>query len=204
MPSAYTNIILASNNPGKLREFNQLFSAHNIAIMPQAAMQVSDATEEGLSFVENAIIKARHACQHTGLPAIADDSGIEVDALDGSPGIYSARFAGKHGDNEANNRLLLEKLKDVPTEKRSARFQCVLVFMRHAADPTPLICQASWEGLIAEQPSGRHGFGYDPLFWLPEKNCTAASLEKTEKNRISHRAQALQMLLTKLKASGCV
>ncbi|MBX2807885.1 MAG: RdgB/HAM1 family non-canonical purine NTP pyrophosphatase [Cellvibrionaceae bacterium] len=195
-------IILASNNTGKLREFKQLFASHPIEIIPQGDRQISDAVEDGLSFVENAIIKARHACRHSGLPAIADDSGLEVDALAGEPGIYSARFAGEHGNDQANNDLLLKKLKGVPQEQRSARFQCVLAFMRHAADPTPLVCQASWEGFIVEDPKGLNGFGYDPLFWLPAKNCTSAQLPKDEKNHLSHRGQALKIFLEKVQASG--
>lgn len=199
MKSTLSKIILASNNKGKLKEFSQLFADSQIQIIPQGELGVSDAIEDGLSFVENAIIKARHACQQTQLPAIADDSGIEVDALKGQPGIFSARFAGDHGDDQANNQLLLEKLQGLPEAKRSARFQCVLAFMRHAQDPTPLVCQASWEGFILEAPRGENGFGYDPLFWVPTKQCSSAELPKEEKNKISHRAQAMQILLASLK-----
>ena len=195
MLSDYSSLVLASNNSGKLTEFRSLLGHCEFTVTPQSELSVPDANETGLSFVENAIIKARNACMYTGLPAIADDSGLEVDALNGEPGIYSARFAGKHGDNATNNRLILEKLAGIPIDERSARYQCVLVFMRHAKDPTPLICQASWEGLILTEERGFNGFGYDPLFWLPEKKCTAAELSKEEKGSISHRGRAMQLLL---------
>jgi XTP/dITP diphosphohydrolase len=158
---------------------------------------VPDAEETGLSFVENAIIKARAAAQHTGLPAIADDSGIEVDHLNGAPGIYSARYSGA-GD-EANNVLLLQELGEIPEEQRSARFQCVLVYMRHALDPVPLICQGSWEGFILSEPRGENGFGYDPLFYLPDYQCSSAQLAPGIKNRISHRAKASRLLFDALR-----
>ncbi|MGH1486240.1 MAG: RdgB/HAM1 family non-canonical purine NTP pyrophosphatase [Cellvibrionaceae bacterium] len=196
MSQFFPKIILASNNKGKLREFNDLFSSAGINILPQSEFKVEDAIEDGLSFVENAIVKARHACNITGLPAIADDSGLEVDALDGAPGIYSARYSGEHGNDKQHNALVLEKLKGIPRAQRTARFQCVLAFMRHAEDPTPLICQASWEGHILEEERGINGFGYDPLFWLEDKNCSSAELAKEEKNKISHRAKALGLLLT--------
>ena len=194
-----SHIILASNNQGKLREFKELFSQTEVNIVPQKEFKADDAIEDGLSFVENAIIKARHASNITGLPAIADDSGLEIDALQGKPGIYSARYSGEHGNDERHNQLVLEQLRGIPYAKRTARFQCVLSFMRHAQDPSPLICQASWEGYIAEKTDGDNGFGYDPLFWLPEHQCTAADLSKTEKNSISHRAKALQLLLIALQ-----
>ena len=194
--NAPSQIVLASNNAGKLREFSQMFEALGIAITPQGELGVEDAIEDGLSFVENAIIKARHACKVTGLPAIADDSGLEIDALNGAPGIYSARFAGTHGNDKANNALVLEKLNNTEQAKRTARFQCMLAFMRHEHDPTPLVCQGSWEGFILEQEQGENGFGYDPLFWVPEKNCSSAELPKEIKNSISHRAKALQQLMT--------
>jgi XTP/dITP diphosphohydrolase len=193
---AFPKIVLASNNKGKLREFTDLFASTGINILPQSDFQVEDAIEDGLSFVENAIIKARHACKITGLPAIADDSGLEVDALKGEPGIYSARYSGEHGDDSKHNQLVLEKLKGLPHEKRTARFQCVLAFMRHSEDPTPLICQASWEGYILDELRGKNGFGYDPLFWVEEKQCSSAELPKEEKNNISHRGKALQLLVT--------
>ena len=193
------DLVLASSNPGKLAEFRNLLHDCGLAIAPQSDLSVPDADETGLTFVENAIIKARNACAHTQLPAIADDSGLEVDALNGQPGIYSARFAGKQGDNAKNNQLLLEKMAGIPIHRRTARYQCVLVFMRHAKDPTPLICQASWEGLISTEEQGDKGFGYDPLFWLPDKDCTAAELNNEEKNIISHRGKAMQLLLKALQ-----
>jgi XTP/dITP diphosphohydrolase len=189
----FSKIVLASNNAGKLQEFKHLLADTAIEIIPQGQLGVGDAIEDGLSFVENAILKARYACRETQLPAIADDSGLEVDALNGEPGIYSARYSGEHGNDKKNNQRLLEKLVGVPHEKRTARFQCVLAFMRHEQDPTPLVCQASWEGYILEQERGENGFGYDPLFWVPDKNCSSAELEKSEKNKISHRGQALQL-----------
>lgn len=187
-------IILASGNKGKLREFSQVLGDLNVEVIPQSEYNVSDADETGLSFVENAILKARHASKATGLPALADDSGLEVDALQGAPGIYSARFSGADATDKKNNYLLLEKLQGVPVDQRTARFRCVLVFMRHANDPTPLICQGSWEGIILEQLSGENGFGYDPLFLIPELEKTSAQLPSDEKNRISHRGQAVALL----------
>src|SRR5690606_1819744 len=154
--------------------------------------------ETGLSFVENALLKARHAAKATGLPAIADDSGLEVDYLDGAPGIYSARFAGAKATDADNNRQLLAMLAGVPEAQRGARCQCLLVLMRHHLDPTPLICQGTWEGRIAEKPSGSHGFGYDPLFFIREQNCTAAELPREVKNTLSHRARAMRLLLDTL------
>ncbi|EAR62872.1 RdgB/HAM1 family non-canonical purine NTP pyrophosphatase [Neptuniibacter caesariensis] len=187
-------IVLASGNKGKLKEFNEVLADLGVEVLPQSEFQVSDADETGLSFVENAIIKARHAAEITGLPALADDSGLEVDALKGAPGIYSARFSGEGATDEKNNTLLLEKLSGLPAEQRTARFRCVLVFMRHANDPTPLICQGTWEGRIVEEASGQNGFGYDPLFWVPELNITSAGLSPEQKNRLSHRGQAVAEL----------
>jgi XTP/dITP diphosphohydrolase len=195
-------IVLASNNAGKVREFNQLLAEQQIRVAPQQEFGVTEVEETGLSFVENAILKARNAAGHSGLPAIADDSGLEVDALRGAPGIYSARFAGPGAGDAANNRKLLEALQGVPEAERSARFQCVLVYMRHAEDPTPLICQGSWEGRILLQPSGANGFGYDPLFFVPEQGCSAAELGDETKNRLSHRGQALRKLLAALAEGG--
>ncbi|MCO4785179.1 RdgB/HAM1 family non-canonical purine NTP pyrophosphatase [Marinomonas atlantica] len=192
-------IVLASNNAGKIKEFNALLSQFNFEVKPQGDFQVEDADETGLTFVENAILKARHACAATGLPALADDSGIEVDFLKGAPGIYSARFAGDHGNNEANNALLLEKLDGVPAEQRSARFHCVLAFMRHKDDPTPIISHGTWEGRILESAEGVEGFGYDPIFYVPEKGCSSASLPKEVKNQLSHRAKALKELVEAFK-----
>lgn len=195
MPS---KIVLASNNTGKLKEFQQLLRGQRFDVLPQAQFAVSDAEETGLSFVENAIIKARHASKIAGLPAIADDSGLEVDFLDGAPGIYSARFSGADANDAKNNQKLLECLHDVPDEQRRARFQCVLVYLRHPLDPTPLICQGTWEGRILKQAQGSNGFGYDCLFLDPTTGLSSAELSKAEKNSRSHRAKALQCLLAQL------
>lgn len=188
-------VVLASNNPGKAREIAQLLAGQAIEIVPQSDFGTPEAEETGLTFVENAILKARNAAQHSGLPAIADDSGLEVDALNGEPGIYSARYAGVDGDDRANNHRLLEALADVPDAKRTARFQCVMVYLKHAADPTPIICQGTWEGLILREPQGDNGFGYDPIFFVKEHGSTAAELPAKIKNAISHRGQALRALL---------
>jgi len=192
-----TKIVLASGNKGKLREFSSMFDTHfaeaGVELVPQTELNVTDADETGLSFVENAIIKARHACAITGLPALADDSGIEVDALNGAPGIYSARYSGE-GD-QGNNAKLLDALKNVAEADRTARFQCVLVYMRHEKDPTPQVFQGSWEGRILTEPSGTEGFGYDPLFFVPSENCSAAELSRERKNEISHRGQAIKEFL---------
>ena len=196
-------IVLASGNAGKLREFQQLLSGCGFEVIPQSDFKVTNAEETGTTFVENAIIKARHACQQTGLPAIADDSGIEVDALNGRPGVYSARYAGEHANDEKNNEKLLTELKNIPTEKRTARYHAVLAYMRHADDPTPILCHGTWEGIILTELRGENGFGYDPLFFVPSHNCTSAELDKAEKNRISHRGKAMQQLLEKIsKASS--
>ncbi len=192
-------IVLASGNPGKLREFQNMLSHLGLTVAPQSEFDVSNAEETGLTFVENAIIKARHACQATGSPAIADDSGIEVDALDGAPGIYSARFSGPECDDSHNNLKLLDSLKGLAPEKRTARYQCILVFMKHEKDPTPLIAQGSWEGQILESPVGDNGFGYDPIFWVPTHNCSSAQLSKETKNAISHRAIAMKVLLQQIQ-----
>lgn len=194
-------IVLASNNKGKVREFGEMLSILNMEVVPQATFNIEDADETGLTFVENAIIKARHASAIAGLPAIADDSGLEVDFLNGAPGIYSARYSGEGATDEKNLLKLLAALKDVPEEKRTARFQCLLVYMRHAEDPTPLICQGTWEGIIMTEPQGENGFGYDPIFYVPSHNCSSAQLAADEKNKLSHRGQALKKLLTALKAS---
>ncbi|GAA4347092.1 RdgB/HAM1 family non-canonical purine NTP pyrophosphatase [Kangiella taiwanensis] len=194
-------IVLASGNRKKVAELTQLLAQFQLQVIPQTDLNVEDVPETGTTFVENAIIKARHAAEVTGLPAIADDSGIEVDYLDGQPGIYSARFSGKHGDDQANNDLLLEKLQGVPTEQRTARYQCVLVFMQHAKDPTPLICQGAWEGQIMTEEFGDGGFGYDPLFWCEEHQCSAAQLKPEQKAAISHRGKALNELMHKLRES---
>jgi len=191
-------IVLATGNKGKLAEFQHLLESLPFDILPQSDFEVSEAIENGLSFVENALIKARHAAYLTDLPAIADDSGLEVDALNGAPGIYSSRFSGENATDQQNNLQLLSLLQEVPREQRTARFHCLLVFLRHAEDPTPLICQGTWEGLIGFTPEGDNGFGYDPLFYIPELGCTSAQLGKEEKNRISHRARAMALLQERL------
>ena len=181
-------IVLASGNAGKLREFASLLAPLQLNVTPQSQFDVPEVEETGLTFIENAIIKARAAAAHTGLPALADDSGLEVDALNGEPGIYSARYSGE-GD-AGNNVKLLKALSGVPDQQRTARFQCVLVYLRHALDPTPIVCAASWEGRILNAPAGTEGFGYDPLFYVAEYGCSAAELDPAVKNKISHRAQA--------------
>ncbi|MGB0466444.1 MAG: XTP/dITP diphosphatase [Pontibacterium sp.] len=194
-----TKIVLASGNKGKLREFNQVLGQLNTEVLPQSDFQVSDADETGLSFVENAILKARHAASATGLPALADDSGLEVDALQGAPGIYSARFSGEGATDARNNAALLKQLDGLPPAQRTARFRCVLVFMRHANDPTPLICQGTWEGEILTAIQGENGFGYDPLFLIPELGKTSAELPPEQKNTLSHRGQAVAQLVAHIQ-----
>ena len=191
-------LVLASGNLGKLRELSVILDDLGYQLHAQSEFGVSEVAETGTTFVENAIIKARHAASLTGLPALADDSGIEVDALDGAPGVYSARFSGPTADAAANNALLVEKLQTVPVAERSARYRAVIVFMRHAGDPSPLICEGSWEGMIQLQPAGEGGFGYDPHFFLPELGCTSAELSAAEKNRLSHRGMALAELKKRL------
>ena len=191
-------VVLASGNAGKLREFSQVLAPLGLELLPQSQFDVPEVAETGLSFVENAIIKARAAAAHTGLPAIADDSGLEVDYLQGAPGIRSARYSGA-GD-AANNAKLLRALDGVPAEQRGVRFQCVLVYMRHADDPTPLVCQASWEGRILDEAAGDGGFGYDPLFFVPDQGCSSAQLDPALKNRLSHRARAGAALYEALRA----
>ena len=190
-------VVLASGNAGKLRELGDILAPLDVTLKPQAQFHVPEVEENGLSFVENAIIKARAAAVHSDLPAIADDSGLEVDFLNGAPGIYSARYSGA-GD-EANNIKLLAALSEAPGEQRSARFHCVLVYMRHGQDAMPLICQASWEGYILFEPRGDNGFGYDPLFYVPGQKCSSAELAPEVKNRISHRAQASTILFEALR-----
>ena len=197
-------VVLASGNAGKLREFSRLLFQCDFEVLPQSAFNVPEAEETGLTFVENAILKARNACAHTGLPSIADDSGIEVDALLGKPGIYSARFSanwlGEPASDTRNNLYLLDQLNTITERKnRSARYQCVLVYLRHKEDPTPIICQGSWEGFILDAPTGAEGFVYDPLFYVPEFDCSSAELDKDLKNKISHRGKALQTLLEAIK-----
>lgn len=185
-------IVLASNNGGKVREIAQLLHDTAIEVVAQRAFGVPEVEETGLSFVENAILKARAAAQHSGCPALADDSGLEVDALHGAPGIRSARYAGPEASDADNIARLLAALDGVPEAERSARFQCLLVYLRHADDPTPLICQGTWDGRILEQPCGSGGFGYDPVFFVPDRGCSAAELDPATKNQLSHRGQALR------------
>ena len=194
-------IVLASSNAGKVREFNQLLGDLQLEVVPQSQFNVADADETGLTFVENAILKARNAAQHAQRPALADDSGLEVDALNGAPGIYSARYAAPGASDTENLEKLLDMLKGVPEEKRTARFQCVLVYLRHALDPTPLICHGTWEGRILFAPRGANGFGYDPVFFVPSMNCSAAELPADVKNSLSHRGQALRQLVAALAAA---
>ena len=190
-------IVLASNNQGKLDELRAVIGHGEVELLPQSDFNVGEVDETGLSFVENALLKARNACEETGLPALADDSGLEVDALNGEPGIYSARYAGISGPgaDTANNARLLQELEQVPESERSARFQCVIVMLRHARDPMPLICQGTWEGSILFAERGQNGFGYDPLFYVPTHDCSSAELDPGVKNSLSHRGQALRQLI---------
>ncbi len=192
-------IVLATGNKKKVEELNAMLDGMAFKVMPQSDFLVESVPETGATFVENAIIKARHAARVTGLAAIADDSGLEVDALRGAPGVYSSRFAGEDASDEDNLTKLLEELAFLPPILRTARFWCVLVFMRHADDPTPIICQASWEGQIVTEPKGENGFGYDPVFFVPETGCTAAQLPAAIKNQQSHRAKALKLLIERLQ-----
>lgn len=188
-------IVLASDNIGKLREIDALLAPAGLSLIPQGQLGIESADETGLTFVENAILKARHAARCSGRAAIADDSGLEVDALNGAPGIYSARYAGAESSDQANCEKLLRALAEHHEADRSARFQCVMVYLRHADDPTPLICQGTWEGLILEAPRGQHGFGYDPIFGVPTHGLSSAELEPETKNALSHRGQALRALV---------
>ena len=191
-------LVLASNNAGKLAEFNRLLEGSGMQGVPQAELGVADVEETGLTFVENAILKARNAARITGLPALGDDSGLCVDALEGAPGLYSARYSGPEADAARNIAKLLDVLDNVPDERRTARFCCALVLLRHADDPQPLIAEGRWEGRILHARRGEHGFGYDPVFLDPENNLTAAELDPAIKNRISHRGRALQLLRQRL------
>lgn len=191
--------VLATGNKGKVKEMSELLNSFSIEVLPQSHFDVSEVPETGTTFIENAIIKARHAAKITGLPAIADDSGLEVDFLNGQPGIYSARFAGENANDQDNIDLLLNKLEGIGKIQRSARFQCVLVYMRHELDPTPIICQGTWEGQITEQQDGKNGFGYDPIFWVESEQCSSAQLSKQRKGELSHRGKALALLVDQLK-----
>jgi XTP/dITP diphosphohydrolase len=188
-------IVLATGNPGKVKEMAYVLENFGIEVIAQSQFDMPEAIEDGLSFIENAIKKARHAAQYTGLPAIADDSGIEVDALEGRPGIYSARFSGDNATDQSNNALLLESLKDIEKPARTARYQCAIALIKHAKDPTPQIFLGSWEGTILDAPQGNLGFGYDPLFWVESEQCTAANLTKEQKYAISHRGKAMAKLI---------
>ena len=196
--STLQKIVLASGNPGKIREIQAILAEH--PIVPQSAFNVADAEETGATFVENAILKARNAALHCQLPAIADDSGLVVDALNGAPGVISARYAGVGAGDRGNLDKLLRELEGVPDELRTARFICVMVFMEHAYDPCPVIAQGVWEGRILDHAAGENGFGYDPVFWVPEQLCTSAQLPEAVKNSLSHRGQALKSLTALIKA----
>ncbi len=198
--SVIKTIVVASGNAGKLAEFNRLFDEAGIEFISQASLGVADIEETGLTFVENALLKARHAVQMTGLPALADDSGLCVDALDGAPGLYSARYAGESGDSAGNIAKLLQALKGLPVAQRAARFHCTLVLLRHASDPSPLIAQGDWHGRILETPRGRGGFGYDPVFMDDANGMTAAELEPALKDACSHRGRALRELQRQMRA----
>jgi XTP/dITP diphosphohydrolase len=190
-----SKIVLATGNQGKVKELGSMLQALNVEVLAQSEFKVGDVAETGTTFVENAIIKARHAAKQTGLSAIADDSGLAVDALGGAPGVYSARYAGEQATDQSNIDKLLVAMQGVPQAKRTARFLCVLVYMRHADDPSPIICQGEWTGEITNQQVGTNGFGYDPVFWVPSEKCCSAELSKAQKNALSHRGQALQQLL---------
>ena len=200
-PAPARTLVLASNNAGKLEEFGALLAADGFDVRAQAAFGVADADETGLTFVENAILKARHACRATGLPALADDSGLCVDALDGAPGLYSARYAGGHGDAEANIDKLLLALADAPDDRRGAHFVCVLALLRHAQDPRPIVVEGRWDGAILRERRGDGGHGYDPVFLDPVHGQTAAEMPMALKNRLSHRGQALALLRERLLGS---
>ncbi|MGO2391249.1 MULTISPECIES: RdgB/HAM1 family non-canonical purine NTP pyrophosphatase [unclassified Halomonas] len=199
--SAANTLVLASGNSGKLREFNQLLSPLGFDVRPQADFGVIDVEETGLTFVENALLKAREASLISGLPALSDDSGLEVDALNGAPGIYSARYGGEPKSDQKNNETLLAALNDCAEGQRSGRYWCVLVYLRHPKDPVPVIVQRSWEGEILAHPRGQEGFGYDPLFWLPDQGMSVAELPSETKNRLSHRGRALQGLVELLQVA---
>ena len=194
-------VVLATGNPGKVSEMAGLLADYGFEVLPQSQFDVPEADETGLTFVENAIIKARNAAAHTGLPAIADDSGLEVDHLKGAPGIYSSRFAGPDANDQDNLKKLLHDMAGVAEGERSARFQCLLVFMEHENDPTPVICQGTWEGSILREARGENGFGYDPVFYVPEHNCASAELAPEIKKQISHRGQALQKFAQAMKTA---
>ena len=192
-------VVLASSNDGKVREINSMLVGKSITVISQSGLGVPDIPETGLSFIENALLKARNAATHTGLPAIADDSGIEIPALQGEPGIYSARYAGEGASDAANLEKLVNAVRALPEDHRQARFVCIMVYLRHANDSVPLIAEGIWNGIAVTEPVGENGFGYDPMFYVPEHGCTSAQLPPEVKNRISHRGQALRRLLEKLE-----
>ncbi len=198
--SGQQRVVVASSNPGKLAEIRRLLAPLNFGVVAQAELGIGDAEEPAPTFVENAILKARHAAAHCEGPVLADDSGLEVPALGGAPGIFSARYAGTHGDNAANNRKLLNEMSALSGRDREASFRCVMVWLRHANDPVPIIAEGVWRGVITDAPRGDGGFGYDPLFLVPALQQTGAELEAEHKNRISHRGQALAELVLKLKS----
>ena len=197
-----STVVLATGNQGKVKELSSLLAEHAIEIVPQSDFDVPEVAETGTTFVENAIIKARHAAKITGLPAIADDSGLEVDALNGEPGVYSARYAGENASDDDNTNKLLNALKDTPASEKTARFHCVLVYMEHANDPTPIICHGVWEGSIIAEKLGEQGFGYDPVFWQEDRQLTSAQLPRELKNTLSHRGKALAILVKELAAKN--
>ena len=186
--------VLASGNRGKLAELQAMLAPTGMELVSQSEFNIPEAVEDGSSFEENAIIKARHASRLTGLPAIADDSGLSVDALNGEPGVFSARYAGEHASDADNVKKLLTNLETTPDNERSARFHCVIALVRNADDPQPALFHGTWEGTIARAPTGENGFGYDPVFFVPERQCTAAELDAQTKNSISHRAGAIRLL----------
>lgn len=190
-----TEVVLATNNQGKVDEFNRMFADLPVTFIPQSTFKLESVAETGLTFVENALIKARYASEHTGLAALADDSGLCIEALNGEPGVHTARYAGEHGDFKSGIQKVLDKMDGIPMEERAASVYCVLVLVRHPKDPAPLICHGSWECLISEVPVGDKGFGYDPIFYFPEYQCTAGEMEPELKNKISHRAQAVEEFL---------
>ena len=192
-------VVLATGNKGKVKELARMLSCLDFEVLPQSEFDVTEVAETGTTFVENAIIKARHTAKQTGLPAIADDSGLAVHALGGEPGVYSARYSGDQATDQSNITKLLDAMAGIPIEKRQAKFLCVLVFMRHADDPTPIICQGEWCGEITTEQQGENGFGYDPVFWVKEQNCSSAQLSPEHKNTLSHRGKALKLLLTQLQ-----
>ena len=195
-------IVLASNNQGKVKEINELLVGTSFNVIPQSEFNVEEVEETGLSFVENALLKARNAALHTKLPAIADDSGIEVAALQGRPGIYSARYAGVGASDEDNLNKLIEDINPLSKEDRIARFVCVMVYLKHVEDPTPIIAEGYWNGEVITKPRGINGFGYDPMFYVPTHNCVSAELSPEAKNKLSHRGQALRLLVEKINING--